>query len=214
MAELLIKVLASYLLGSCNGSLIMGRLRGVDIRKQGSGNAGSTNALRTQGKVFAFWVLLIDTVKGWLAAGVIAGLPLPHVPSDPALGPWVAVSCAFASILGHIYPLWFGFRGGKGVATLIGAVLGLQARALLPVVLTWLAALALTGFVALASILAGVALCVVLWLTAGEPALPLETFGVLCMLLIIYTHRSNLARLHAGTEPRAGRLLQGRRASR
>jgi glycerol-3-phosphate acyltransferase PlsY len=214
VAELLIKVLASYLLGSCNGSLIMGRLRGVDIRKQGSGNAGSTNALRTQGKVFAFWVLLIDTVKGWLAADVIAGLPLPHMPSDPVLGPWVAVSCGFAAILGHIYPLWFGFRGGKGVATLIGAVLGLQARALLPVVLTWLAALALTGFVALASILAGVALCVVLWLTAGEPALPLETFGVLCMLLIIYTHRSNLARLHAGTEPRAGRLLQGRRASR
>jgi len=213
--ELLIKVLASYLVGSLNGSLVVGRLcGGVDIRNEGSGNAGSANALRTRGKVFAFWVLLIDTVKGWLAAHVIADLHLPNLASDAMLAPWVAVSCAFAAIVGHIYPVWFGFRGGKGVATLMGAVFGLQASALVPVLLTWLAALALTGFVALASILASCALCLVLLLTGGQAALPLETFGVLCVLLILFTHRSNLARLRAGTEPRARRLLHVRRASR
>lgn len=215
MPELLIKVLASYLIGSLNGSLVVGRLRGgVDIRNQGSGNAGSANALRTQGKAFAFWVLLIDVAKGWLATHVIADLHLPYVVSDRQLTPWLAVSCAFAAIVGHIYPLWFGFRGGKGVATLMGTVFGLQPSAVLPVLLTWLAGLALTGFVALASILASCALCLVLLLKGGQAAAPLETFGVLCLLLILFTHRSNLARLLAGTEPRVRSLLHVRRASR
>jgi glycerol-3-phosphate acyltransferase PlsY len=214
--ELVIKLLASYLLGSVNGSLVVGRLRGgVDIRRQGSGNAGSANALRTQGKVFAFWVLLIDTAKGWLAIHVIGHLHLPQTISDPHLAPmgmsWIAVGCALAVILGHIYPVWFGFRGGKGVATLLGAVLGLHAAALAPMLLTWLATLVLTGFVALASILATGALCVAFLLT-GAP--PLQIFGSLCLLLIIFTHRSNLSRLRAGNEPRTGSRWRGRRASK
>jgi len=203
--ELLIKVLASYLVGSVNGGLVMGRLRGVDIRRLGSGNAGSANALRTQGKLFALAVLLIDTGKGWIATHVIASGKLPEISHslspDPQITPWIAVVCALAVILGHIYPVWFGFRGGKGVATLAGAVLGLCPWALIPMLITWLATLGLTGYVGLASILAAVALCAVLLLSGG-PGLPLPVFGVLSVLVILFTHRSNLARLRAGTEHR------------
>jgi acyl phosphate:glycerol-3-phosphate acyltransferase len=209
--ELLIKVLASYLTGSVLGSLVVGRLRGgVDIRGQGSGNPGSANALRTRGKVFAAWVLAIDMGKGWLATHVIAPLPVPHALSDPRPSAWLAVSCGLAVVLGHLYPVWFGFRGGKGVATLFGAVLGLRAAWLLPMLLTWGAALALTGYVGLASILAACALCAVLLITDVPPRLPLQVFGVLSVLLVVFTHRANIARMRAGREPRVARLRLSR----
>src|SRR5690606_18163608 len=122
MLELGIKLLLAYLLGSAIGSLIVGRLRGgVDIRELGSGNAGGTNALRTQGKAFAAWVMLIDIGKGWLAAAVLPGLALPGIGIDAQVArQWLAVGCAAAAVLGHVYPLWFGMRGGKGAATLLG----------------------------------------------------------------------------------------------
>src|SRR6201996_508431 len=113
----LIKVARSYLLGSIIGSLVVGRLRGgVDIRKLGSGNAGGTNALRTQGKVFAFWVMVIDIGKGWLATKVLAPLVVPGLFYAVDVE-GIAALCGFAVILGHVYPVWYGFRGGKGVAT-------------------------------------------------------------------------------------------------
>src|SRR5580700_6338555 len=113
-----IKVILSYLLGSIVGSLLIGRLRGgVDIRKLGSGNAGGTNALRTQGKWFALWVLLIDIGKGWLAVAVIAPILIPGVDPAPAdIRVWMPAACGIAVVAGHVYPLWHGFRGGKGVA--------------------------------------------------------------------------------------------------
>jgi glycerol-3-phosphate acyltransferase PlsY len=107
-------------------------------------------------------------------------------------------------MLGHVYPIWYGFRGGKGVATLLGAVLGIKAWLLLPMILTWLAGVIVFGYVGLASVLAAFALAVAIALTrAGTPLL---TFGILSALLILYTHRSNLARMRAGTESRARRL--------
>src|SRR5215472_11350949 len=160
----LIKVSLSYLLGSIVGSMVVGRLRGgVDIRKLGSGNAGGTNALRTQGKAFAFWVMVIDIGKGWLATRVVAPLALPGLAlgaaaSTPASSAWVAVACGVAVMLGHVYPVFFGFRGGKGVATLIGAVWGLDSWLLLPMLATWLVAVILFGFVGLASMLGAAAL--------------------------------------------------------
>src|SRR5262249_25969961 len=116
-----LKVLLAYLLGSVVGSLLVGRLRGgVDIRKLGSGNAGSTNALRTQGLAFGIWVIVIDVVKGWLAAALLPGLTIPGVaPAPPMTAAWLPASCAFAAIVGHVFPAWHGFRGGKGVATLV-----------------------------------------------------------------------------------------------
>ena len=207
MIELLVKGGLSYLLGSIVGSLVIGRFRGVDIRALGSGNAGATNALRTQGKRIAFWVLVIDLAKGWIATYLIAPALLPGIaPAAPALHAWCVTVCGLAVILGHVYPLWFGFRGGKGVATLVGAVLGIHPWLLLPMVLTWLWAVMLFGFVGLASMLSAFALAVSIALSAGSPRAPLLTFGVLVALLILFTHRSNIARMRAGTESRARRL--------
>jgi len=205
--ELLVKGGLSYLLGSILGSLVIGRFRGVDIRALGSGNAGATNALRTQGRRIAFWVLVIDLAKGWIATHQIAPALLPGIaPAAPALHAWCVTVCGLAVILGHVYPLWFGFRGGKGVATLVGAVLGIHPWLLLPMVLTWLAAVMLFGFVGLASILSAFALAVSIALSAGSPRVPLLTFGVLVALLILFTHRSNIERMRAGSESRARRL--------
>jgi glycerol-3-phosphate acyltransferase PlsY len=208
MIELVLKGGLSYLLGSIIGSLAVARLTGgVDIRTLGSGNAGATNALRTQGKTVGLTVLLIDLAKGWIATGVIAPLAMPSGVLPPAatgLASWSAPVCGIAVMLGHIYPLWYGFRGGKGVATLLGAVLGINARLLLPMLLTWLAAVIAFGYVGLASVLAAVALAVAVALRS--PPGPLLAFGILAALLILYTHRSNIARMRQGTESRARRL--------
>jgi glycerol-3-phosphate acyltransferase PlsY len=207
MIELILKGGLSYLLGSIVGSLAVARLTGgVDIRTLGSGNAGATNALRTQGKKVAFAVLLIDLAKGWIATAMVAtwAMPAGITAASAALAAWSAPVCGIAVMLGHVYPLWYGFRGGKGVATLLGAVLGINAWLLLPMILTWLAAVIAVGYVGLASILGAVALAVALALTrAGTP---LVVFGILSSLLILYTHRSNLARMRSGTESRARRL--------
>jgi glycerol-3-phosphate acyltransferase PlsY len=207
MTEFVVKVIVAYLLGSLVGSLLVGRLRGgVDIRRLGSGNAGGTNALRTQGRSFAFWVMVIDIGKGWVATRWV---PLLDVPGD-TLGTgwhdWVPVGCGIAAVVGHVYPIWYGFRGGKGVATVIGAVLGLDPWMLIPMLVTWLVAVALLGYVGLASMLGALALAVAAAVSSSGPRQSLLAFGVLAVLLIAFTHRSNIARMVAGTEPRARRL--------
>jgi len=204
--ELGLKTLIAYLLGSVLGSLVMGRLRGVDIREQGSGNAGGTNALRTQGSRFALGVVLIDVGKALLAVGVLPGLALPGVGFDPAVNSrWLAVACATAVVVGHVYPVWYEFRGGKGAATLIGAVAVLAPAALLPVAVVWLACVVLTGYVGLGTMLGTATLPVFFWL--AEPRLmSLVSFGVVMAAFIAYTHRANIARMRAGIESRARRL--------
>jgi len=208
MIELIVKAGLSYLLGSVIGSLAVARLTGgADIRTLGSGNAGASNALRTQGRKVALAVLLIDLSKGWIATAVIASWLMPAAliaPASATLAPWRAPVCGIAVMLGHIYPLWYGLRGGKGVATLLGAVLGINAWLLPPMILTWLVAVIAFGYVGLASILAAMALAVAIAFTS--PAAPLVCFGALSALLILFTHRSNIARMRAGTESRARRL--------
>ena len=207
MTELLIKAALSYLLGSIVGSLLIGRLRGgVDIRRLGSGNAGGTNALRTQGKTFAFWVLLIDIGKGWIATGWLAPARLPGLAEPPPWGAWSIAACGIAVMLGHVYPLWHGLRGGKGVATLIGAVLGAAPILLAPMLAVWLLAVLAFGFVGLASILGAVTFALAAAGTPNPVRTPLLTFAVASALLIAFTHRSNVARMRVGTEPRARRL--------
>lgn len=206
MLELGIKTLIAYLLGSVLGSLVVGRLRGVDIREQGSGNAGGTNALRTQGARFALGVVVIDVGKALLAVGVLPGLALPGIGLDPAVNRnWLAVACAAAAVTGHVYPVWHEFRGGKGAATLIGTLAVLAPAALLPVFAVWLACVMLTGYVGLATMLATLALPV--WVAIVQPGnTALLLFGVAMTAFIAYTHRSNIARMRAGNENRARRL--------
>ena len=203
MLELSVKVLIAYLIGALLGSLILGRLRGVDIRAMGSGNAGATNALRTQGKAFALAVLLIDAGKGVLAVRWLPLATLPGIGQDPDLSrEWLTLACAFTVILGHVYPVWFGFRGGKGAATMIGGAAALDPRLLVPVLLCWFAVLLLTGYVGLATMIAAVALVVAAHLL--EPGdVPLLGFCILVAAFVIYTHRSNIARMWTGQENRA-----------
>jgi glycerol-3-phosphate acyltransferase PlsY len=206
MWELGVKTLIAYLLGALMGSLVLGRLRGVDIRRLGSGNAGATNALRTQGKLFGLSVLLIDAGKGVFAVLCLPGATLPLVPQDPGLSrEWLTLACGFAVIVGHVYPVWFGFRGGKGVATMLGVLGAIELRLLLPVLCSWLAMLLLTGYVGLASMLAGVALVIAVY--AWEPGnTPLLIFCLAVALFVIFTHRGNIARMRCGTEHRVSKL--------
>ena len=206
--EFPIKILLAYLLGSIVGSLVVGKLRGgVDIRKSGSGNAGATNALRTQGAGFAAWVIIIDVAKGWLASAVLPGLALPGIPAAPDdLWLWLPGSCAFAAVLGHIFPAWHGFRGGKGVATIVGAYAGLMPILLVPLFATWLIMVMVSGYVGLASIIAAFAIPIYLMFPFG-PVLTQElVFSIACALLVVYTHRGNIRRMQNGTESRARRL--------
>lgn len=206
MLELGLKTLIAYLLGSVVGALLVGTFRGVDIREQGSGNAGGTNALRTQGFGFAAVTVVIDVGKGWLAAGWVPGLSLPGVAADPALdGDWLAVACAAAAVIGHVWPQYHGFRGGKGGATLLGALLALMPLLALVAVGVWLVVAMLGGFVALATMSAAAAIPVALWLFGGWDR-PLFAFAFAMAALVIVAHRDNIRRMRAGREPRLARL--------
>lgn len=206
MLELGIKSLLAYLIGSLIGSLVIGRLKGVDIREQGSGNAGGTNALRTQGWAFAIGVIVIDVGKALVAVGVLPGLDLPLVGLDPALNrEWLTVACAAAVVVGHVYPVWYEFRGGKGAATLLGAVAVLAPAALVPVFLVWLGCVALTGFVGLGTML-GTATLPAYFAIARPGDTALLVFGLVMTAFVAYTHRANIGRMRAGNENRARRL--------
>jgi len=204
--ELGLKTLLAYLLGAVLGSLVMGRLRGVDIREQGSGNAGGTNALRTQGWKFALGVVVIDVGKALLAVGWLPGAVLPLVGIDVAVDrEWLTAACAAAVVVGHVYPVWFEFRGGKGAATLVGAVAVIAPSALLPVIAVWLATVMLTGFVGLGTMLGTATLPVYFALAEPRPV-PLVVFGLAMAAFVAYTHRANIERMRAGNENRARRL--------
>jgi acyl phosphate:glycerol-3-phosphate acyltransferase len=206
MLELGVKTLIAYLLGAVLGSLVLGRLRGVDIRSQGSGNAGATNALRTLGWRFGLAVFLIDAGKGAIAVAYLPGAPLPGIAPDAGLSrEWLTLICGLAVVIGHVYPVWFGFRGGKGVATMVGVIAGLDPRLLVPLIVSWTLVLVLTGYVGLASMLAGAALLA--YVFVAQPGdFPLAAFCAAIELLVIFTHRSNIARMVAGKENRVRKL--------
>lgn len=199
-------LLAAYLIGSLSGSLLLGKLRGVDIRTQGSGNAGGTNAFRTQGAKFALGVLAIDVSKGVLATWL--GLAYAPPASREAL-PYV---CAFAATVGHIWPVWHGFRGGKGAATAMGAIGTLWPIALPGLLALWIASLILTGYVGFSTCLAALSFAAAA-LFVGDDA-PRTLFAIAIAALIVFTHRANLMRMRAGTESRFEKAMLLRRRTR
>jgi glycerol-3-phosphate acyltransferase PlsY len=206
MLELGVKILIAYLLGTLVGSLILGRLRGVDIRSMGSGNAGATNALRTQGKLFGFLVLVIDIAKGVIAVWWLPSAALPGIDVHAGVSrEWLNVACGLAVIVGHVYPVWFGFRGGKGAATVVGVVAAMELRLLVPLLLSWIIVLLLFGYVGLATMLSTIALTVAV-LVLEPDNIPLCTFCAAVAVLVIFTHRGNIARMRAGKENRVRRL--------
>jgi len=191
-------VLAAYLLGSLSGSLLLGRLRGVDIRTQGSGNAGGTNALRTQGWKFALGTVVVDIGKGALAAWIAWRF------APGATSAWCVPAGVLAAVAGHVWPLFHGFRGGKGAATLVGGALVYWPIAVPVLIGVWVLSLVISGYVGLSTVLAACSLPVLaLWQHADDMHL---AFAVSAALFLVYTHRSNLARLRAGNEPRFERV--------
>lgn len=197
-------LLLAYLIGSLSGSLLLGRLVGVDIRTRGSGNAGGTNAFRTLGWKFALGVVLVDIGKGALAAGL--GLLL-HRPDATLSREALGFACGAAAVLGHTWPVFFGFRGGKGAATLVGAIALMWPLALAPMLALWLLVLTATGYVGLASVCAGFAAIVVaLWDGARELGDPRLGFALFAAAFLLFTHRANLQRLRAGNEHRFERV--------
>lgn len=217
MLELGVKFLLSYFVGSFLGSMVMGRLwGGVDIRTMGSGNAGGTNALRTQGWVFALGVMAIDVGKGAIGAGVIPTIELPLVGNDPSISrEWLSLTCGAAAVIGHVWPMWYNFRGGKGAATLVGTLFVLGPGLILPVLLMWAAVLTLSGYVGLATMLAGVAAPVYVGITRLPNDQPLFIYCAVLAMYLVFSHRANIQRMLAGMEPRNARvMLFGRRRRR
>ncbi len=193
MLELGLKIFLSYLLGSINGALLIGRARGVDIRQHGSGNAGGTNALRTQGKAFAIGVMAIDILKGVIPPLLLPLLAIPGVPLDPDVSrEWLVYSCGIAAVVGHCYPIWFNFEGGKGAATAVGVIAAAAPILLVPALIAWVLTLKLFGFVGLATIAAAMAMPLFVLVTAWPEHWPLFLFSSLLGLFVFFTHRSNV----------------------
>ncbi|MCC7257019.1 MAG: glycerol-3-phosphate 1-O-acyltransferase PlsY [Gammaproteobacteria bacterium] len=211
MLELGLNTLLAYLLGSLNGSLVLGKvLGGPDVRSVGSGNAGGTNALRARGKAFALGVMIIDVGKGWLAVALLPGLMPAGV--GPGIGAqWVAVACAGAAVVGHCYPVWFGFAGGKGAATAIGALAALAPGLLVAGLGSWLLVAVFTGFVGLSTMIAFCLLPLVVLVNGVAGRIELFAFLVLLAAFIVYTHRGNITRMLRHQENRMTGLMVFRR---
>ena len=209
MLELGVKFLISYFIGSMMGAMIVGKIRGgIDIRTMGSGNAGGTNALRTQGALFALGVVVVDVGKGVIGAGVVPGLSIPFVPADPEISrTWLTLACAAAAVFGHVWPVYHGFKGGKGAATLIGTLVILAPKLIIGVLLVWGVVLAGTGFVGLATMTAASALPVWLAFTRLPDDQPLFIYLAVMAMFVIYWHRSNIQRMRAGTENRNTKVM-------
>lgn len=194
---------AGYLLGSIPSGLLISRACGVDIRNHGSGNIGATNVLRVLGKKWGYVVFALDTLKGLAAVYLAFALfgrgsetPSPELP-----GIAVGLSC----ILGHTFPVWLRFRGGKGVATSAGVLLGLMPLAVVSVFAVWVLLFQVTRFVSVASIGAALALplFVILYLRLGLiMGASLLPFSLLIAGVVLWRHRSNMKRLFAGEEER------------
>ena len=216
MLELGVKFLLSYFIGSLMGAMIVGRLRGgVDIRTMGSGNAGGTNALRTQGIAFALGVVLIDVGKGAFATGVIPFLDIPFVGIDPTVSrEWLRLACGAAAVFGHVWPFYHGFQGGKGAATYVGTIAVLNASLILPLLLVWAWIVVLSGYVGLATMTAAVALPAWLAVTRLPLEQPLFIYTAVMALFVIYWHRSNIQRMRRGEEHRNERLMIFKRRRR
>jgi len=194
-----------YLLGSLPSGWLAGRwLAGIDLRQEGSGSTGATNVLRVLGKGPALAVFVVDVLKGTLAV-LLAKLVLQPEGFD-ASSDWWVVATGLAALAGHIWPVWLGWKGGKAVATGLGMLLGLTWPVGLACFGIFLTVLSLTRIVSLSSVVAALALPLLMQGSFGETGLrpAYLALAVLTTVLVIWRHRTNLQRLMAGTEPRLG----------
>lgn len=221
-AAFLVALLLAYLAGSIPFGLLLGFARGVDIRAHGSGNIGATNAMRVLGKKVGSLCFALDVLKGLLPTlllGLWLGVAANRFPTTAQA--FMHLALAAATIVGHVFPVWLRFKGGKGVATGFGAMLGVFPQITLPAlgaVVVWIACARVTRYVSLSSIVA--ALCLAPFVAAGAMlasrgetigafeaaarAWPYWTVGLAMALLVVVRHRENIRRLLDGTERRLG----------
>jgi acyl phosphate:glycerol-3-phosphate acyltransferase len=202
-----IVAIIAYFFGSIPAGYIAGRIGGVDVRKVGSGNIGATNVTRVLGKRFGYPVFAVDFGKG-LAAVSVAMMIAKASRSSPVFVDLCGTGAAIFAVIGHSYPVWLRFKGGKGVATSLGSLFGLNWIAATIVCAVWIATFQFTRYVSLASIVAALALpvTIVTMLSIGQLQTPILLYFSLCLaVLVVLRHRSNLSRLLNGTEPRFAR---------
>lgn len=192
-----------YLLGSIPFGFLIAKMRGIDIRQHGSGNIGATNVLRVLGKKFGVAVFILDTVKGIIAARLAIHISATHPGGVPLAA--AAIMGAICCILGHNFPIWLGFKGGKGIATSAGVLIGMLPLAALGIAIVWAIVFYSTRYVSLASICAALSLPVIvlgLLFLGPVKGWPFFYFALVVGLLAVWRHRANIQRLFAGTEPR------------
>lgn len=193
------------MLGSIPSAVWIGkRFHNIDVREHGSGNAGTTNTIRVLGWKTGIPVLLIDLAKGWLAAMLPVFLHLAQPESSLLTN--LQIICGVTAIVGHIFPLFAGFRGGKGVATVFGVLLALQFPLTLSCFGVFLTVLVITGIVSVSSMSAGLAFPILLFTVFDSPSVIFKVFSVLVAIALIITHRKNIERLLKGEEKKLIRL--------
>ena len=198
MNELLLIVLA-YLIGSIPSAVWISKyFFGIDIRDYGSGNAGATNTYRVLGSKWGTYVMIVDMVKAIVAVKLAFFLPDAHEYELYLIN--LQIGLGLAAVLGHVFPIWANFRGGKGVASLFGMVLGIQPNVALCCVGIFVLVLFLTRWVSLSSIIAGVAFPIFILLIFNEPEHLYRAFAVIVAFMVVFTHQKNIGRLLRGNE--------------
>jgi len=208
--EVITLLILSYLTGSIPTSIIVSRVaKNIDIREHGSGNAGATNVYRILGWKYALIVLSLDIFKAWLPTAIYATKIFLSI-SIPDIG-FIQILCGFSAVLGHTYPIFAGFKGGKGVGSLIGVLLALFPFVFPLCLIVAIFVVVTTGYVSLGSIFAAISLPIIILILPSlgiiTPNLSLVIFSLLVPWFVIYTHRNNISRIRNGTENRFDKAL-------
>jgi glycerol-3-phosphate acyltransferase PlsY len=207
-----ILVILAYLIGSIPTSVWISKaIFNIDIRDYGSGNPGATNTFRVLGSKWGSLVMIVDVTKGAIATSLYVLIPY-YLTNELARTNFMIV-LGLASVIGHIFPIWAGFRGGKGVATILGMALAIQPIVALLCLLVFLFTLITTRFVSLSSLFAGVAFMVLILFIFNEKETMYRLFGIIVALMVIITHQKNISRLLNGTENKV-QLFKNRNKSK
>ncbi len=206
--QIIINCILSYLIGSISGSMVLGNLKGIDIRKMGSGNAGGTNAFRTVGPIFALGVIIIDILKGYISVIYISQLNFLNY-SIIGSSEIMNIICGISAVLGHVYPIYYNFKGGKGAGTLIGIIAALfPFKSLMYAILSWIIILIFTGYVGLGTIIAGITLALNAYVIfVGTEFSEYIYFAFLMAIFIVFTHRENILRMLNGNENKFEKIM-------
>jgi glycerol-3-phosphate acyltransferase PlsY len=204
----IISLVLAYIAGSIPTAVWTGKLfHGIDVREHGSGNAGATNTIRVLGWKSGIPVMIVDLAKGWLGASLPVMLNAAPEGSSTLLA--LQIACGMAAIIGHVFPIMAGFRGGKGVATTFGVLLALHPALTLSCAAVFLVVLLLTGYVSLSSMTAGIMFPILLMTVFETPSLLFKVFSVLIAIALLLTHYKNIGRLLKGEEKRFIRKGKG-----